>query len=281
MIKSAEALANRSEAMHTLDDLVNKRLWVTYAKLNPQAGAIHRLLEERGERVANDHIALRTFNDPRVGLDALARPFLELGYQPRGEYSFTDKKLHARHFELDKDVRAPKIFISELELEKCSESLRRITAGLIEQAPAEARARWDFPALGRPWSVSFEEYESLRKESEYAAWLAAFGYMANHFTVLVNALRGFASLQALNDFLKQNGFALNTAGGEIKGSPEVYLEQSSTLADKVEVNFSDGVHSIPCCYYEFARRYPMKDGKLYQGFVEKSADKIFESTNKR
>ena len=267
--------------MHTLDDLINKQLWVQYAKLNPQTNAIHGLLEGRGERIVNDHIALRTFNDPRVGLDVMARPFEELGYQRRGEYSFTDKKLHARHFELDADANAPKIFISELELERCSEDLCRTVARLIDQLPAGAERKWNFSAVGRLWNVSFNEYELLRKESEYAAWVAAFGYMANHFTVLINALREFTSIQALNSFLKQNGFALNAAGGEIKGSPEVYLEQSSTLADKVDVKFSDGVYSIPCCYYEFARRYPMKDGKLYQGFVEKSADKIFESTNKR
>ncbi len=32
---------------------------------------------------------------------------------------------------------------------------------------------------------------------------------------------------------------------------------------------------------EFARRYPAADGRLYSGFVAKSADKIFESTDKR
>ena len=66
----------------------------------------------------------------------------------------------------------------------------------------------------------------------------------------------------------------------MKGTPEVYLEQTATLANTIEVTFADGKISIPACYYEFAKRYPMKNGKLYQGFVAKSADKIFESTNK-
>ena len=65
----------------------------------------------------------------------------------------------------------------------------------------------------------------------------------------------------------------------IKGSPEVLLEQSSTMADKVVVNFTDGDVEIPSCFYEFARRYPMDNGQLYTGFVAASADKIFESTN--
>jgi len=39
------------------------------------------------------------------------------------------------------------------------------------------------------------------------------------------------------------------------------------------------VHEIPSCYYEFARRYEDKNGELYGGFIAKSADKIFESTD--
>ena len=72
---------------------------------------------------------------------------------------------------------------------------------------------------------------------------------------------------------------LNTSGGEIKGSPEVCLAQSSTMADSMPVAFSDATVAIPSCFYEFAQRYAMANGELYQGFVAASADKIFESTN--
>ena len=71
---------------------------------------------------------------------------------------------------------------------------------------------------------------------------------------------------------------MNTSGGEVKGSKEVCLEQSSTLANTIEVEFKDGKLNIPACYYEFAKRYALKDGNLYKGFVAASADKIFEST---
>ncbi len=52
------------------------------------------------------------------------------------------------------------------------------------------------------------------------------------------------------------------------------------MASEIPVKFDDGLHNIPGCYYEFAKRYPLANGKLYQGFVAKSADKIFESTNR-
>jgi glutamine cyclotransferase len=53
------------------------------------------------------------------------------------------------------------------------------------------------------------------------------------------------------------------------------------MASEIPVKFTDGTYNIPGCYYEFAKRYKMDNGKFYQGFVAKSADKIFESTNKQ
>lgn len=265
--------------MHTLEDLLDENLWTQYASLNPQVKTIHRLLRGRGEHIINDHIALRTFNDPRVGLDVLSQPFIELGYKPSGDYTFVEKKLLAKHYE-HPDPARPKIFISELKLEEFSATLRNFVDSILDQLPLESTRQWYFPGIGRLWKLTYQQYETLREESEYAAWVAAFGFMSNHFTVFVNELKTFESLQNLNTFLKGHGFKLNSAGGEIKGSQAVFLEQSSTLADKVAVDFTDGINTIPACYYEFARRYEMPDGKLYQGFVEKSADKIFESTNK-
>ena len=127
--------------------------------------------------------------------------------------------------------------------------------------------------------MSLSQYESLLNESDYGAWMGAIGYRPNHFTVLVNNLKEYSDIRTLNDFLKSKGFKLNSSGGEIKGGPDVLLEQSSTVANRVEVKFTDGKKEIPSCYFEFAKRYPLDSGELYQGFIAKSADKIFESTN--
>lgn len=81
-------------------------------------------------------------------------------------------------------------------------------------------------------------------------------------------------------FLEKNGFVLNKSGDAIKGTPADLLEQSSTMANEISVQFADGIYKIPSCYYEFAKRYKMPNGSLYQGFVAASADKIFESTNR-
>jgi hypothetical protein len=168
-----------------------------------------------------------------------------------------------------------------LELNELSEGLKETVIGLIDQIPAEAFDRDDLCISGRLWELEYSTYERLVKESEYAGWLSAFGFCANHFTVLVNELTTLSGLGELNEFLKENGFPLNASGGEIKGSPDVYLEQSSTLAAEIDVPFADGVHRIPSCYYEFARRYEQPDGRLFTGFIAQSADKIFESTDRR
>lgn len=256
------------------------RLWRDYITLNPRAKAVRDLLAARGERVVNDHIAIRTFADARLGIDVLAHPFRAAGYRASGEYEFPAKQLRARHYEHD-DPDLPRVFISELRLEKFSRSLQQTVDGMIAQVPTNSTVQDDFCACGRPWSMSFATYQRLALESEYAAWVAAFGFRANHFTVLVNALEGFADLKALNEFIRQAGYELNTSGGEIKGSPEQWLEQSSTLAEHTTVDFTDGPHEIPACYYEFAQRYRQPDGQLFTGFIAGSADKIFESTDRR
>ncbi|USD65513.1 DUF1338 domain-containing protein [Vibrio sp. SCSIO 43136] len=259
-------------------EVMFERLWQDYiTRMCPSAHKVHQLLTE-DEPLINDHIALRTFALAPVGLEVLAKPFIDMGYEQGGEYHFEAKKLYAKHFQ-HPDPNLPKVFISELLIEQCSSELQAIVHQLIGQLDSGDFDDGAFLYSGRPWTLSFEHYQQLAQESEYAAWLAAHGYGANHFTVSVNQLTQFAEVQAVNDHLSQEGFTINSVGGEVKGSAEVLLEQSSTMADKVVVRFDDGEQTIPGGFYEFAKRYPSSDGELYQGFVAASADKIFESTD--
>jgi len=266
--------------MKDLNELINA-LWKDYTSSNEQSAGIHKLLKDKGGSIINDHIAFRTFNIPRVGIAALAGVFKKFGYQEKGQYDFPAKKLNAKHFE-HPDERYPRIFISELRIEEFSDELQRIAHLLVDHIPNDRIKDDSFPVAGRLWEdISWETYLKLKEESEYAAWLAVFGFRANHFTVLFNGLTTFKDLQEFNQFIKDNGYALNDSGGEIKGTPQELLEQSSTNAHQVEVKFCDRTETIPSVYYEFARRYPMPDGKLFQGFIAKSADKIFESTDNK
>ncbi|WP_440056505.1 DUF1338 domain-containing protein (plasmid) [Pseudoalteromonas sp. T1lg65] len=267
--------------MHNNVDTLFEKLWDNYLEVTPSAVKVHELLgSTQQDDVINDHIALRTFNIEKVGLEKLAAHFKAVGYKECGEYHFEAKKLYAKHFE-HQDPSKPKVFISELLVDKFSQDLQKVIQEMVEQIDEDAVSADDFLYSGTHWQVSHETYQKLLAESEYAAWMSAWGYRANHFTVSINYLKNFTTIEAVNQALKDNGFELNASGGEIKGSPEVLLEQSSTLADHQLVTFSDGEYSIPSCFYEFALRYAKPDGEIYTGFVAASADKIFESTNAR
>jgi hypothetical protein len=256
------------------------RLWKEYTRQNPMTLEVYNLLTGEGETIVNDHVAFRTFAHPSISIDILARPFVNSGYEIRGEYHFEQKKLYARHFEHKTDPEAPRVFISELLYDQFSPYLQQIIRHWIHGVPECLLGSANIVFSGNASLIpSIETYNKLREESEYAAWLYVNGFRANHFTVSVNHLKKYDSIRKVNDFLKSKGFLLNDAGGEIQGTPADLLEQSSIKAGMVSFKFQEGIFEIPGCYYEFARRYPGPDGKLYSGFVAKSADKIFQSTD--
>lgn len=263
--------------MHTNPNMLFQHLWQDYLSVTPSANKVHQLLGE-GDTLINDHVALRTFNIEKVNLEKLAAHFLALGYEAKGDYNFEQKKLVAQHFE-HTDPTLPKVFISELLVESFPQDIQDIIHEMVAQLPENMPTQENFLYSGASWSVTSKQYQRLLEESEYAAWMAAWGYRANHFTVSVNHLQNYTSLAAVNDVLKIAGFTLNTSGGEIKGGRDVCLAQSSTMADHMPVEFADKILTIPSCFYEFAERFKLASGEIYTGFVAASADKIFESTN--
>jgi hypothetical protein len=257
-----------------------ERLWQDYITQNPASKKVYDLFIREGETVVNDHIAFRTFNHPLIGIDVLAKVFIKNGYKFKRDYHFEKKKLYAKHFEHKTDPKAPRVFISELLVDKFSDHMKHVVDEWVGNIPMEVFKSNELIFAGNvSGTPSYKTYEKLRIESEYAAWLYVNGFCANHFTVSVNALKEYDTIEKVNTFLKTNGFLLNDSNGEVQGSPAELLEQSSIKAGIIRAPFTEGEFDIPGCYYEFALRYPEPNGKLYNGFVAKSADKIFESTN--
>ena len=248
-------------------------LWEHYVNMTPQAKQIHKLLKEKNEEIVNDHIALRTFDHEKIGIQQLAQYFYEQEYYPGGVYSFPEKHLTAIHLEHDDKTR-PKVFISHLHIDKLSkenQELLEMVLSHVQETPQ---------LLDRPWpAVTTEMYKKLEEESPYAAWVVAHGFIPNHFTISVNHLSSFNNIRELNNFIKEQDIKLNLVGGEVKGSKGVYLEQSATVADEIYVKFMDDTIAVPGCFYEFAQRFEQEDGTMYQGFIMENADKIFHSTD--
>lgn len=305
--------------LETCAQRVFERLWTNYTDLVVDARTIEQSLRNKGDTWNEDHVAFRTLPGEHTGMHVMQAIFEALGYKRRDPYHFEDKQLSAFWFEPPGTSgkscaqAAPKIFVSELMLPKFAKDFQDIVRNACAQVRSNpvakiqalsARAQKGdekaadelvnecvaFLSSGAPWArPTTEEYERLRKDSEYAAWTLIFGFNINHFTVSVQLMNTFKDIHGLNDHItKDLKIPMNTTGGITKGTPDLRLEQSSTLAVQLPVMLQDGLKTLPYAFVEFAYRYPL-DGKkadgmwhsYYQGFVTNNADKIFESTNLR
>lgn len=258
-------------------------LWQHYTQIAPQAQRIQDLFKSHGEEVINDHVAFRTFADSPISLEKLEPQLIAMGYEPYGAFRFEQKKLNARCYKHTENSEHPKIFVSEIVASELPEACQPIIAKLVAQIPTDAVQGPEIFWSKRLWDAPSEaDYRTLAEYSEYAAWLSTMGLQTNHFTVSINHLKKFPTIQQVNQLLQDEGYLLNDVGGLVKGSPELYLEQSSTMADKVEFTFAGGeTRTITSCFYEFALRHVQPDGTVFDSFIEGNADKIFNSTNNK
>ncbi|WP_435353976.1 DUF1338 domain-containing protein [Emticicia sp. SJ17W-69] len=249
--------------------------------------------------IENDHVAFRTMGVPQLGVQSFEKIFLHFGYEKRDFFNFEGKKLNAYWFS-PPEPRFPRIFVSELRVEDLSEKAQKIIKSYTDEVktdPADSLDLNDGVAvdgfLHQPlWRTpTWDDYEALLQESEYAAWVIYNRYYLNHYTISVHNLKeGYNTIQEFNDFVEKFGVKLNDAGGKTKISPDGGLLQSSTVAEMIDAVFADGsTHVISGSYVEFAERkvlpqfagIPMdKIERIHRrdGFETGNADKIFEST---
>lgn len=249
--------------------------------------------------VENDHIAFRTLGVPHLGIHSVEKIFLYYGYEKRDYYHFAGKKLNAFWYAPPAD-HFPRIFISELIVDDLSPETQHVIrkyTNNVQHDPVELLDLNDGKAVDTflhtgLWPLpEWEDYVTLSKESEYAAWTIYNRYYLNHFTISVHNLKkGYDTITQFNEFLLSIGIKLNNAGGVIKESPDGNLLQSSTVAQIIEADFAGGERQkISGSYVEFAERkvlpafqhLPAEEIKRYhrrEGFEAGNADKIFEST---
>jgi len=291
------------QKLATLEGVLNG-LMRRYQERVPDVAAIFEAMVREGivgspEEIENDHIAFRTMGVPQLGIRSFEKIFLHYGYEKRDSYDFPAKKLDANWYS-PPEPRFPRIFVSELRVGDLSEEAQRIITSYTDEVESDPvddldldnaaevdeflhKALWRLP--------TYEDYERLSEESEYAAWVIYNRYYLNHFTVSVHNLpEGYDTIQSFNTFLERNGFELNDSGGKAKTSPDGLLIQSSTVAEMIEAEFAGGErHRISGSYVEFAERRVLPEfrhipkaevGREHrrEGFEAGNADKIFEST---
>ena len=140
-----------NQSSGSIEDLLG-RMWRDYIDLNPQAKRIADLFAARGEQVVNDHIALRTFGVPHLGISVLASAFIRSGYEPKGSYEFPEKKLVAKHFEAP---GRPKVFISELQVERLDRDAQSIISRLVQSMELSLLTRFDLCVTGASLGTCF------------------------------------------------------------------------------------------------------------------------------
>lgn len=249
--------------------------------------------------IENDHIAFRTLGVQHLGIQSLEKIFLHYGYQKMDHYFFPEKKLNAYWYS-PANSSDPRIFISELRVNDLPVNTQKTIRSYTDEITADpvdsldlddANAVDEFLHSGLWRLPTWNDYQALSKESEYAAWAIYNRYYLNHFTISVHNLKsGYNTIADFNNFIERNGVVLNDSSGKIKESPDGGLLQSSTVAHMTEAIFAnDERHRIPGSYVEFAERrvrpefqhLPISQvtrAHRREGFEAANADKIFEST---
>ena len=291
-------------SIKTTLDIVLEGLMQRYAERVPDVKKITEAMVAQGiitnqSEIENDHMAFRTMGVEHLGIASFEKIFIALGYTKRDYFYFEGKKLDAFWFS-PPQPHYPRIFVSELRVKDLSEAAQQIIrsyTGEVKYDLADSLDLNDGHAiddfLHRPlWRTpSWSDYETLLKESEYAAWVIYNRYYLNHYTISVHNLKdGYNTVQEFNTFLESIGIKLNDSGGKIKKSPDGGLLQSSTVAEMITASFADeDEHSISGSYVEFAERRILPEFKHLkteeiqrhhrrEGFETGNADKIFEST---
>ena len=285
-------------------DIVLDGLMRRYRERVPDVQNVINAMLDKGiihlpDEIENDHVAFRTMGVPNLGLASFEKIFGHYGYQKRDEYNFIEKKLTAFWY-APPEPHYPRIFVSELRVHDLSDEAQRIIhhyTDTVTSDPADSLDLTDGKAvdqfLHQPlWQTpTLADYQTLLKESEYAAWVIYNRYYLNHFTISVhNLMPGYNTIDEFVAFLENRGFRLNSAGGTIKVSPDGNLRQASTVAQMLDAEFADGAEArIAGSYVEFAERRVLPQfthlpadqitrQQRREGFETGNADKIFEST---
>ena len=74
-------------------------MWNTYQKVAPHAQKIHKLFEQQGESIINDHVAFRTYNHNKININVFEDNLHKhYNYKPIHQYQIPDKNLFAKLF---------------------------------------------------------------------------------------------------------------------------------------------------------------------------------------
>ncbi|MEK9726473.1 MAG: DUF1338 domain-containing protein [Candidatus Margulisiibacteriota bacterium] len=192
-IKS-RAGTNDDLLIQVLDGLLSR-----YLDRVPDASRIVAIVQARGDRIINDHIAFRS-----IHIESILTIFLHLGYEVRFDHStgqpfnFEQKKLTAVWLK-HPNKNVPRIFVSQFRFTEGSEQLQKIIGKYLKdwKDPINDLDLNDAQAINEylhtaQWPTpTYSDYLEIQKESEYVAWVLFNKYYLNHFTLSIHELSSF------------------------------------------------------------------------------------------
>ena len=240
-------------------------LWERYVQDVPYT---RTFLELQERPFTNDHVAFRSLRRPGSGIAAFRAIFARLGWKDGDRYTFPDAHLDAIHMSHPDGL--PRVFLSELIAEELSPAAQAILARLPADPPPPdsddpaVLAHWFAPPATPPTG---DDLSALEAESQYGAWLLAFGRKVNHFTASV------PDVEVWQRRLADAGVPMK---GAIEGAPGTHLRQTATRAASLPVTLADGsMRECPYAYLEIAERHGGFDG-----FLGPQARQLFDMTKR-
>ncbi len=263
--------------------------------------------------VTLDHVAIIDLKSANSGIDYMKKILNILHMDEYGSGYIEERQNHftwltnEQNFALAPEKSLPQVIIADFEYDAMSKKNRDILYKYAKQSkPIDMQ--WLQSAVHNikngdlshknhliceivkhfsniAWDLPYKhEYLSVLEENELAAWVLLFGRKVNHFGIGMYMHPNFHNLNSFNQHLiDELNIKMNEAGGLIKGSQDLGIEQSSTL----------GVEEIGKChdnqkcqskskFIEFVWRHsqdtaPSTLSQYFTGFLAGNATYVIES----
>jgi hypothetical protein len=201
-----------------------------------------------------DHIAYRSFNNKQV-----ISYLTEDNYQVQiDKYNFKNHNASAIWLKNTKNI-IPRVFLSEYNGIYTDQKL--MNSGIDVD-------KINYHINNENEKISYELYLSIYNINQYLAWTIIFRHnIINHIAIHTE------EIELLFKFLQKDEIVGLSSNLQI--SEDHKLLQFSTKPINTVVQFSDGEFYIPTYFFEFIKRIDKREG-----FSEKNADIIFNSTRK-
>jgi len=288
-------------------------LWNDYVAGIAHVKTLRHYLLESKKKIVLDHLAIIDLPSPYTGVDVLAHLFSSLGFRVQGR-DYLPEKQNAFLWLVEQDAylksaddMLPQVVVADFCLSELSISIRTIIqkytaqiqasplpsiqrlagqAYLGNQTSADKLLRLLLDYFTRAWALpSVSDFRAVHEANELLAWVLLFGRKPNHFAISVHLLGGFKDLAEFHSDLPSNiGCVLNEQGTLIKGNRQIGVAQSSTMADFIACQLSDGNIRVRDRFIEFIWRYVKHEGPtatqwcdFHTHFIAANANQVIES----